>query len=57
MFLKCLCVCMSAQNLATFFPGDYVTPESGTLFTHEQGRSLTETCLCLNDMFYTIFLW
>ncbi|CAK8995952.1 unnamed protein product [Durusdinium trenchii] len=23
-------------------PGDYVTPESGTLFTHEQGRSLTD---------------
>lgn len=22
--------------------GDYVTPESGTFFTHEQGRSLTE---------------
>lgn len=23
--------------------GDYVTPESGTFFSHETGRSLTET--------------
>lgn len=26
-------------------PGDYATPESGTFFSHEQGRSLTDTSL------------
>lgn len=34
-----LVVCQPSQPL---LPTEYVTPESGTFFSHEQGRSLTE---------------
>lgn len=45
---------INAQTTAIW--GDYVTPESGTFFTHEQGRSLTETSmhLCKTLSFYVL---
>lgn len=47
-----------AQTTAIW--GEYVTPESGTFFTHEQGRSLTETsmhllCKALSFVFFNFF--
>lgn len=37
--------------------GDYVTPESGTFFTHEQGRSLTEAGLDIACFLFVCFLF